>query len=749
MRANAEPFTFLDKERQVRIPYFQRPYVWKLEHWDRLLSDLRDVCINGGNTYLGTIILQTVASKPGKIGHSVVIDGQQRLTTLSLLLKALHDSFDDTYKERGRASGRYNGCLFCMSESFEGDVSVKIDHSKLDAQCYQAIIKSEAMPPKEDFIMARSLIAQCYYHYEAELTKITFDERWELFKSLLNDYNEIMIVIRLSEEDNEQRIFDTMNTMGARLSSADTFKNYFFEKLFDDDFTREEVEDLYEKNWEGVFAKDEETITFWREPRGSRDRTENLLRYTATIRGDFTSQRLDKLPEIYKALIDNMDKDAKIQLLETIASYARIYKNNSMMFDNSNKNNFYSLGNYKKRLYRVAKIYGVSSFQPYILYLEQLHAGDEITLEKEFHKLETMLLRRCVCKSGSSEYGRLAIKLIGSDPSQRDELFEEYTPSDKELEAALKHVDENHLSSAYNMVKFILLMVELYRRSHDVRYIGNRHYAMKSLEDKFTLEHIMPKSWGKYWEMVPVVPECGGRGFTKEDYDNCRNAHIYQIGNLTLLENAQNEALSNYDFRTKIEGGVSFGPFEGMRSGIQLGITWFDIVKPYMHGVKFVINKGTKRITKHEHRATWDEERIRERTKSITDDVLAIWPLNKVEDAAEAVDEEIVICEAEVLSADDVQWEAEVITEAINEKMEAAYEAHVPDVEEVQDEAESTLEVGVEIMVEDVKSEMLESETTSAEPETELSLSREEPLPEDNVELVEPFRSIYIKIVES
>ena len=82
--------TFLGNEGLVRIPFFQRGYVWNIENWEDILIDLLD--IEKGH-FLGSLILKQLEKQTGKPKEVLVIDGQQRLTTLSVLLRALYNSF--------------------------------------------------------------------------------------------------------------------------------------------------------------------------------------------------------------------------------------------------------------------------------------------------------------------------------------------------------------------------------------------------------------------------------------------------------------------------------------------------------------------------------------------------------------------------------------------------------------------------------------------------------------------------------
>ena len=127
MIAEARSLTFLANEGSVKIPFFQRAYVWKKDNWEDLISDLLE---SDKNHFLGSLILKQVQSPSGDTKQVLVIDGQQRLTTLSILLRALLNSFDEEHQMRYVQDGRFNVCLFYKREMDDNDVLVKIEHSK-------------------------------------------------------------------------------------------------------------------------------------------------------------------------------------------------------------------------------------------------------------------------------------------------------------------------------------------------------------------------------------------------------------------------------------------------------------------------------------------------------------------------------------------------------------------------------------------------------------------------------------------
>ena len=104
---------------------------------------------------------------------------------------------------------------------------------------------------------------KCYKYFVTELSKTPEDIHTALFNRILNHAHKMLVVIDLTEADDEQTIFDTTNTAGVRLSCGDIIKNTLFQqalKLFEHS---SQVIALYEKTWQKVFLADDDTITFW------------------------------------------------------------------------------------------------------------------------------------------------------------------------------------------------------------------------------------------------------------------------------------------------------------------------------------------------------------------------------------------------------------------------------------------------------------------------------------------------------
>lgn len=590
MKAEARSLTFLTNEGSVKIPFFQRAYVWNENNWEDLVSDLLET---DKSHFLGSLILKQAEVRSGEPKQVFVIDGQQRLTTLSILLRALCNSFDKQLQAQCEQNGIFKACLFYNKNVFSGEI-VKIEHSKIDRKHYQQVIKNEISASEINLQTCNSNILKCYKFFSERLSRVSLDAREKLLNDLLNPSNHILVVIDLTEADDEQTIFDTINSAGVRLSSADIVKNVLFQRAFDLYGNQEEVEILYKDYWESCFANDEQSIAFWDTARATgrlwRDNIEILLHSISVIEGFFDPEKhsLPDLSNIYKSYIGSLDRTLLTKFIKSIYEYAKLYRDKILVFDNSDLFNF---TDYQKRLFHVLSVCDVSTFHPYILSLFRKFAGNDSELEKSLMKLETLVLRRTICNSEAKNYNKLCKDFIG-DPMKIDIILAETT--NEIVKNGLLHISNKHAA-------LLLFWVELYRRKNDNRYDRDE------LKYTYTLEHIMPQKWEEFWSAIPVIGEDGAPIMDTEAAKQYRYKLIYSIGNMTLLKSSLNTALRNYEFQRKVEGE---GRKRGIKHYAELGISKIDIVAPYEAGD-----------------GVWNESKIRDRTQQITSDVLNIWSL--------------------------------------------------------------------------------------------------------------------------
>jgi hypothetical protein len=597
MKAEAMSLTFLGNEGLVRIPFFQRGYVWNIENWEDILTDLLDF---EKSHFLGSLILKQLEKQSGKPKEVLVIDGQQRLTTLSVLIRALYNNFDEeTQKNCEQSIKNY---LFFKKYQTDRDFLVKIEHSKIDKKYYQKIIKNEIIQSEYDAIIIENpaikttsksnRVLQCYKYFSERLESILVETRLELFNRLLDQENKILVIIDLSEKEDEQAIFDTINSAGVRLSSADIIKNALFQKALDLFVNIEDVETLYKEHWENIFTIDEEAFNFWDTPRATgrlmRDNIEILLHSISVIKGFFDPDKhtLSDLSNLYKAYILKIEKVDLELFIKEISKYAKLYREKILVFNGSTLFNFQD--NYS-RLFHILSVCEISTFHPYILSLFYKYDGDESKLRVELQKLETLVIRRMITKSETKSYNKMCKEFI-KDNSSVDYRLAEQTKG---------NIKNGLLTISNKNATLLLFWVELFRREKDSKQ------SVKELKFNYSLEHILPQKWEEYWTSVDVIDNTGNIITDREAAKRERYSKIYSIGNMTLLNSSLNTSLRNYEFIRKIEGE---GRKRGIRHYADLGITRFDILDKYDNGDN-----------------VWNEQKINERTTDLANDILTIW----------------------------------------------------------------------------------------------------------------------------
>ncbi len=312
MEAKASNFGFIRDEKELIIPFFQRPYVWEEEQWEQFFNDLKNSFDEETEHFFGSIIIKR---QTGVEGGSLVIDGQQRLTTFSLLLKGLYDELNDEQRQFFK---------FYLFENYTQDAP-KILHSELDREKYTAILQNK--PPKEGKLI------DCFNYFKERIEK-TFQESQEKIFEFIKYIVEqkLWVVVALTEKEDEQQIFDSINSTGQRLTATDIIKNALFAVIIGK-LGENKAKNLYAKYWNDIFEKDDKQASFWNEEletgRVKRVRSEILLHSFSLIKGIFNAEKhnLSNLSNLFKNYINSNLKHEKdiTAFLEDLHKYARIY----------------------------------------------------------------------------------------------------------------------------------------------------------------------------------------------------------------------------------------------------------------------------------------------------------------------------------------------------------------------------------------------------------------------------------------
>ncbi len=609
MKASEKSLTFLKEMTIYVVPYFQRGYVWNESNWEGIWEELtapRKDC------FLGSIILKkdktVIRDDDGYVvceTPKTIIDGQQRLTTLTILLRALYDFYSSQENPDEEFLHYFDDLFFYRyKKHLKGGIKAfrrcNIEHSRLNQMEYRAIIEgkvdqTQLLESKNKETAIQSSLLQCYKFFLKKLRAATEEELNLVCDKLTLDESKILVVINLDEDENEQAIFDTINSTGVKLTASDIIKNALFHKITKSPAA---LDDLYKATWQKTFEETQELLDQWLETKGiGQNQRSNIdhFFYSFAIIKEFFHVPGDKMTELaqkYKEYISGFSESETEIFIREICDYANIYKDTFMDFDDVTS---YSYDDGRNRLLQILNTVKITAFDPFILYAISNYSEKE--QESLFKKLETYVIRHYVI-GNSSKMGRFlmdAADMIKGTFDFQEKLTDDLI-SDDRLERALKSVTNVK-------AKLLLFWIELHRQTNP-----ESDHSVATLKYSFELEHIMPQKWIDYWglDVLPIVDENGNR-LPNEEAAKIRRAAIYEIGNMTLLTSRLNKELQNYAFSDKVNGREIKGKF---RAGMK----------------EFASLQITKEVIRTEP-LVWNEEKISERTRRLTDEIKQIWPI--------------------------------------------------------------------------------------------------------------------------
>ena len=220
MKAEEKVFLrFLEgPDKHFVIPVFQRNYNWKKEHCEQLFNDIVDICKNNYRThFLGSIV--SVYNDDGFGQEYLIIDGQQRITTLSLLLLAIHNLLDSKQISSNVIIKDKIKYEYLVNKYATKDYKIKLKSVKEDQKYFSNLINQEKIEN-----MDSSNIVLNYNFFIDKLKNLENFSIDEIYKSL----SKLMIVaIELKRgEDDPQLIFESLNSTGLNLTQADLVRNF-------------------------------------------------------------------------------------------------------------------------------------------------------------------------------------------------------------------------------------------------------------------------------------------------------------------------------------------------------------------------------------------------------------------------------------------------------------------------------------------------------------------------------------------
>ena len=541
------------------IPVYQRRYDWKIENCKQLYNDLlRLTDDKEGNHFFGSIVSDVVGA--GSTTEYHIIDGQQRLTTVTLLLLAI-----TKLVEKGEVESKEVALNDQIMERFiiakwaKEDDRIKLIPVKRDRQALHSLIFGE----EDEYVENSNLTINFKYFYE-RLRKDSnlIDEIYSAIQRLQ------VISITLEKGDDAQLIFESLNSTGLALSEGDKIRNFILMNL-----PLDEQNKYFEKYWIKI-----EDLT--------NKRIDNFVRNYLSIK-TFSTPTMAKVYFEFKEYV-NKHNDSLEKLLEDMLRYSKFYK--KLLDGESDFNN----RDLDSAMFNFMKMDRTVT-EPFFMEIFSLQDEGKLNLDDLigiYEIIESYLFRRNICGVGTNALNKIFLNL-NKDIIRYDGSTDKYVEKLKynlinKRDYGRFPKDEEFYENLNN--KEIYLM-----RGGFKNYLFNKIENYKTVETKdiynhlddgtYSIEHIMPQKLNDDW-----FEELG---------DNAEEIHekwIHKLGNLTIT--GYNSDMGNSSFSKKRDGKHGFKK-SGIRMNQDLALLDFWGEEEIEKRQKYLLNLSVYEIWKY------------------------------------------------------------------------------------------------------------------------------------------------------
>lgn len=513
----ANLLSLISGPKQFVIPIYQRNYSWHQSQCSKLLQDIDRVSCGTAapGHFIGSVVYfqENVQNVTG-IPHLLIIDGQQRLTTVTLLITALAQfikSHPITIETTATKLQNY----YLLNSDEEGDLQFKLLLTRRDKDTLKSIIKGTPLPSQ----FSQRVLENFKFFQD----KINSENAARIYSGIQRLF--VVDVALEREKDNPQLIFESLNSTGLRLSQADLIRNYILMGQ-----PIEVQTELYERYWH---------------PMESSYGNEYASIFDKFMR-DYLSVQTGVIPNI-----DRVYDDFKLYV-QSDKSPVTI---SSLVQDIYNFSGYYSRmvlhtmeePKLRKVFQHLSKLQVAVSY-PFLLPVYSDYVSGTIS-EQEFVEIVTLIenyvFRRAICGIPTNSLNKTFLTLYGS--VKKDTYLQSVKAALQRLDSYKRFPSDTEFATAFP--------------SKDVYNFRTRNYMLGKLEnfnrkepvavDEYTIEHIMPQN--------PNLPEAW-KNMLGDNWKEVQEKYLHTIGNLTLT--GYNSELGDRPFSTKksAEGGFDHSP---------------------------------------------------------------------------------------------------------------------------------------------------------------------------------------------
>ena len=489
------------------IPKFQRDYSWDSEQWDDLWADIETMLNEGIDHYMGYLVLQTSNTK-----STIIIDGQQRFTTITLIILAAIKSIqklankglevDDNKKRIETLMSTYIGNIDPISLEYD---NILILNRNNNAYYKDYIVKLGDLKLRNTSYTEK-LMKKCFEWFEQKVNgKYSTGREYAQFIETIVE-NLYFTIIKVNDEMNAFRVFETLNARGVQLSSADLLKNYLF-SLVDNTAEHPERVNSLEEKWSKLTSnvRAEKLPDFIRYYWNSKNKT---------VRSN----------DLFKVLRNNIKDDRSVfELINDMLAYSDIYM--------ALKNESDDLWNERNKIQEYVSLLNIFNLkQPISMLMAAYKYLSNEDFERVLYDAIIVSFRyNVICGKNPNDiekvFNDIAIKISNDNTYDKNSLSKIYV---NDNEFTVSFINKVFPENARNnkIIKYILGKYERFKG-------GLRDVSIASELD--TIEHIYPQHPNEEW-----------------NDDNLDNL-IYRLGNMCLLEKKLNNNIGNKRYAEKVE----------------------------------------------------------------------------------------------------------------------------------------------------------------------------------------------------
>ncbi len=483
-------------KKTFNIPVYQRNYDWKEEQCRKLFEDIQNIVKSDYEIeyFLGTVVFVSSKSEMN-FNEYVLIDGQQRITSIMLLLKVLHEKVtDENDKEEIWEEYLIN------KRAPEENLRIRLKPVESDGMPYKKLIE-------ENDISLTSNVCKNYRLFEKLIQESNYSAE-EIYKALGKIELVYIQLEKGKKSENPQMIFESLNSTGLSLTQGDLIRNYL---LMNHEYEKQKM--LYKNFWLEI------------EKRITNEKISDFVRDYLTMKNGSISNK-DKVYDDFKKYIkqnnENMDEEG---ILEELKTYSEYY---SWFLNGNSPNNKINEKLSEFRYLRNTTVYPLilSVFEDTYSY-KNINENELLDI---LNLLISYIFRRSVCgyttNSLNKVFASIVVLLKSKDIYKQIEkgLMSKSFPGDEEFRA--EFIKCNFYKKGTEFCKYTLKLLETFENKEQTDM------------ENITIEHIMPQTLNSEWRI-----ELGSK------FEQIYSEYINTIGNLTLT--GYNPELSNKNFELK------------------------------------------------------------------------------------------------------------------------------------------------------------------------------------------------------